>query len=424
MSQSQTHLPKNPRAPYILPVSIAVILCILPLVGVLAPRLLGFLPAAMGLLSLPVFRIITGHWPALSKFYLITAIATVSLAALSSLWAFDSAFALERSGKIALVLFGGAALFTLMHTSEICWPRWLGWVFPLCFLGSALLALSELITHGLIHYSWRSSDVPLMSTNVSITNRAVVLLCLLCPPTLMLLSRAGLLVRTKNMLFTLIVIAMIGILALTDSQSAHLAVLTTAFFWFGFPLARPKVWIVLGALIITGILSSPWLAQILYNTLASHMKGISWFAQAYAADRLEIWDFVARKALESPFYGFGIEATRHVEHFDTPMLYTPLDHVLHPHNAVLQIWIEFGALGALGLSIFVAAMMQILYQATQLCADKTAARLPLSIFMAALVVSCTAYGFWQGWWLGLLTLLSALCVHIIKPHDTIDAVPQ
>ena len=134
-----------------------------------------------------------------------------------------------------------------------------------------------------------------------------------------------------------------------------------------------------------------------------------WFQNSYSANRLEIWDFVARYALENPLYGFGIEATKAVEDFDTRMLYHEDTTVLHPHNFALQFWIEFGVIGAL----FISAVIYYLFQiASYLKAP--AGKLALASILAYMSVAATGYGFWQGWYMGLMIVMAAYCVILNK----------
>jgi O-antigen ligase len=139
--------------------------------------------------------------------------------------------------------------------------------------------------------------------------------------------------------------------------------------------------------------------------LASQVEKTPWLSSGYAAPRMEIWDMVARKALEQPFFGFGLDATRDIPHFETQNLYNPMDHVLHPHNFVLQIWIEFGALGVALISAFFAVVLKTISEQPE-----SHQRWLLSLFMAMTAVAATSYGLWQAWWLGLMMTLALLCV--------------
>ena len=382
------------------------LLCALPPVAALAPRVLGTAPAVIGLLMVLAAGFIGGLWPKINRLYLVTAIGVTALATLSSLWSLDPEFAIERSWKTALILLGGLFLFAAVQSENLKLPQFFLAAFPLAVLAAGALCLFELLSNGLIYYSWRGMEQPIDNHNLSMVNRAVVTFIMLLPLACVFLQSAGLEDRTKKIIKTAFIIIALCVLFLTHSQTAHLAVLVFLIFWFGFPVSRPKAWTALAIIISAGILIMPWAVQFLYNALAEHVHTLPWLSDAYAANRLEIWDFIARKALENPLYGFGIEATRHIEHFETAKLYTPHDHVLHPHNAVMQIWIEFGALGAILLCAFITAILKALSML-----EHEHARLALSLFAAVLAVSCISYGLWQGWWLGLFILIAALSAY-------------
>lgn len=413
MSHSQAISAKNPDALKMIAAIIAVSICVMPMLGALAPRALGFAPAIIGLSGLSALRLVSGAAMNLNRPYFITILITVGLAGLSGFWSLDPDFAFERSGKIAFVLAGGLALFTILSNPHQIWPRWMFWLFPLVYMLAGLTIIGEFFSHGLIHHALRATDVT-DNKNFSFLNRAIVTLSLLGLPAILCLAGAPLSRKLKLASMIGLCAVMVIILIRTDSQSAQLAALVTALFWYAFPYKSSKAWIILGGVILSGILASPWLVQWLYKVLAAGLHDMPWFSSAYAADRLEIWDFVARKALENPLFGFGIEATRHTGHFDTQMLYTPNDHVLHPHNAILQIWIEFGLLGVLGLCAFMCVLLHIFYKMAMRSQNQQTVRLPLTMLMAVLSVSCSAYGFWQGWWLGLLTVLAAFCACIVS----------
>jgi len=395
---------KSDRSLLLFTGAITFLLCLLVPVSMLAPRILGTGPAVLGIILLGgVFLIKKAELQGkANNFFLIIALCIPALAACSAFWSLDSGFALERSGKIAAMLLGGYALFIGLKSVG---ANTLSKMLPIALTLSAAICLGELLSEGWLYHTWRGEDPSISQGNVSMMNRAVVFLTLMTPLGLYALSQSAWPENTKKSMAAFLILLMTAVAVFTDSQSCHMAIVVMAVFWLAFPVQRPKIWMILSALICMGILAMPWIVQFLYNSLAMYMREAHWLAEAYAADRLEIWDFVARKALEQPFYGFGIEATRHIEHFDTAKLYTPHDHVLHPHNAVLQIWIEFGLAGALALCALITTM---LYKLSKI-EDVDAKKLCLAVFMAICAVGCTAYGVWQSWWLGSITLIVAIC---------------
>jgi O-antigen ligase len=223
---------------------------------------------------------------------------------------------------------------------------------------------------------------------------------------------------SKGLIFVLALIS-IAILLKTQSQSAQLAVLGGVAAFLFFPYRVKSAWTVLAVLITGVMLVLPFVAQAAFQHLAFALHDMSWFSKGYAADRLEIWDYVSRRALERPLYGFGIEATRAITDFDTQQLYSPTKGVLHPHNFTLQLWIEFGLPGVLLAGGFIGFILNGIGTL-----PRSVARVALATFIAALCVASTGYGLWQGWWLGSFAALAAFAVIAGKMGTTkVEAEP-
>ena len=166
---------------------------------------------------------------------------------------------------------------------------------------------------------------------------------------------------------------------------------------------------------ILGIMGAPWIAQYLFDVLPPLLNNNPVFQDSYAADRLEIWSFVTNRMCDHPIIGHGIEATRAIKDFESQKLYHADTHVLHPHNFIIQIWFEFGVLGALALSGFFGGLFYILSTSSQ-----SLQKLGLPVLMACVSVSATGYGFWQSWWLGTLFFVMSLCIIV---HKTLSHAP-
>jgi exopolysaccharide production protein ExoQ len=76
---------------------------------------------------------------------------------------------------------------------------------------------------------------------------------------------------------------------------------------------------------------------------------------------------------------------------------------LHPHNAVLQIWLELGLVGAA-----VAAAMLCLVAAKVIAVGgpgrEAQGHLLRGAFFTAVAVMSVSFGIWQSWWLCTLCL--------------------
>jgi len=121
--------------------------------------------------------------------------------------------------------------------------------------------------------------------------------------------------------------------------------------------------------------------------------------------RAEIWFFVAERIAERPVLGWGLNAARSMPG-GKDLIQPGVERLpLHPHNGVLQLWLELGGVGAaLGAAIAVLATLH----ATSAARDAATRIAMASALAAALTVIGVGYGLWQGWWMATLWLIAAL----------------
>ena len=72
---------------------------------------------------------------------------------------------------------------------------------------------------------------------------------------------------------------------------------------------------------------------------------------------------------------------------------------LHPHNLVLQMWLELGVPGALLLCVLI---ILILRRLTGPSLGRGMAALACGQFIAGLTVYVMSYGAWQSWWIATM----------------------
>lgn len=133
-----------------------------------------------------------------------------------------------------------------------------------------------------------------------------------------------------------------------------------------------------------------------------------------ALHRFLIWRFASEKIAERPLLGWGMDASRElpggheklVETLSEPII-PPQSQALplHPHNGILQWWVELGIPGVLLCLSIIAGIF--------LWTVSAARSRPLQVAIVAcsvnaLVISVAAYGFWQSWWLSSAWLAGAL----------------
>lgn len=120
--------------------------------------------------------------------------------------------------------------------------------------------------------------------------------------------------------------------------------------------------------------------------------------------RLYIWDYTAKQAYKKPFFGWGFNASRNypVEKKDyVDGGRSPLP--LHPHNNVLQIWLE---LGAVGLALFAAFLFFSLRQISKMDTPPYVMASCAALFSDYFIIGETGFGIWQNWWVcsGILAM--------------------
>lgn len=122
-------------------------------------------------------------------------------------------------------------------------------------------------------------------------------------------------------------------------------------------------------------------------------------------DRLEIWDHAAGEVRNAPWLGHGLGSVKYL-----PLTDEQRDRYrfhkapsTHAHDAALQVWVEFGAVGiAAGLALLGLGGVAISRM------DKAGQATALTTASALLVIGMLSFGLWQETWLGLIGVTVAL----------------
>ncbi|HBR68285.1 MAG TPA: hypothetical protein DEA55_02795 [Rhodospirillaceae bacterium] len=382
----------------------------MPLLAFFSPRLMAYVPGVIGIIGIVGGFFLTRSRPVVPKSALFWVAAIVALAGISALWSRDVGFALEKTMKIALILFPGLLLLSVAMALKPERVKPYLWLLPLGVALAALFNIAELYFdlpfHRLVRGLSVDEEIGRAPANRSIF--CTVAAFFACVPVIYRIPAfAGM---TPKGAFPHIVVAVLAVLvitmlALSEGQSNQLCFILALLSLLLFPYKFKPAWMILAAIFAVLILTAPWTVQIMFKTVAASVTKGSWLAEAYAPNRLEIWDFVARYALQSPIFGYGVEATRLTQDFDTHKIYHPDSMILHPHNFALQLWMEYGAIGAVFGSVFLGDLLRRISRL-----PGQAARVTLPVFLCFLSVAATGYGMWQGWWLGEMMYMLALTV--------------
>ena len=133
-----------------------------------------------------------------------------------------------------------------------------------------------------------------------------------------------------------------------------------------------------------------------------------------ALHRIYIWNFVTGRIADKPLLGWGLDAARRMPGGqDTVTLGEGCPNVtsfvgqklpLHPHNAILQTWLELGAPGiVVGFGALIVTLGRI-YAGRR----RAAAAVLVAASVAGTLVALVSYGVWQEWFLSALMLAAGV----------------
>lgn len=312
----------------------------------------------------------------------------------SALWSPDPLAAAERVGKVFAILICSIAVFHWSRPLGEIRQRRLHDFFMAGFAGGCVfLAIELLFNHPLYRLSkWKPFDEVVLA---SVVNPGCVVLALAYWPFLYLMLKTGRLrqgLAAGAALFILLLTAGSSETALVAFAGGS-AVLTATLYapWLSLVLLGSSLLFVIGAM--------PWMSIYAYQTAGDFLSA---WKEASAGQRLEIWHDLSRHALQNPLYGHGVEASRLLKDIDFTNIHYSRTQAMHPHNNVVQLWLEFGVLGAMwavGFTLFILSRIKKLATPERAFAA--------ALLTASFAVALFGYGLWQSWWLSLAIVSAA-----------------
>jgi O-antigen ligase len=122
--------------------------------------------------------------------------------------------------------------------------------------------------------------------------------------------------------------------------------------------------------------------------------------------RAYIYDFVLKAIWQRPLAGWGVDAVSLLPGAEAviPSLQRNL-LPSHPHNAVLEVWVETGAVGAI---LGAVVLWLILRRIENGAAHRGEAAAAAAAFAAYLVIGLLSFSLWATWWLSLAVITGFL----------------
>jgi O-antigen ligase len=121
---------------------------------------------------------------------------------------------------------------------------------------------------------------------------------------------------------------------------------------------------------------------------------------AAARHRIAIWAFAAQRIDDHPILGWGMNASKMMPGGKDLLVLSPELELgetlpLHPHNALLQVWLELGIAGFGFYCLIVAGTMLR-------AARSSLAPFAIGQTTAILTIANLSYGSWQAWWIAAI----------------------
>lgn len=319
-------------------------------------------------------------------FWALSILVLLIYAGASSLWAVDPEFAADQAIKMILSFVVVVVILRLMPPLD---EDRLRYTAPFGIALAATILIIELATPGILRPY-------IYGGNPAYLNRSMVTVSLLMWPALALTS-GRFATAQKLGLVALVAASVVVSSSLSSVLALAAGLLVMALAFVSTRLAA------IGVVAVTAVafVAMPMTAKLMSDLAVE--TGVDLMVDMSTERRLEIWEAFSRAALERPIFGWGLEASRYFGIRDLPGVDWTIGPVHHPHNPILQIWVELGAIGVMLTGVAMIGMILAI-------GHMPASRRPYAYgaATATLAISTVSHGAWQSWWICLLLLLVAL----------------
>ena len=384
------------------------------------------LPILLGLIAITVYAAVWRRRGAMPPVR-ITALTVflgllIGLVLLSATWSVAPAITLEKSaGTIGIIV--AVVLWMAAHAE---YPEFTESVFAGPLIAGTVLALVLMFIHILTDgafFRWiRQDDLFSLPTfyepiyGIQRLNAAMSALAVFIWP----VSIAAW--RRNRLLAVGIAVATCLVLSSSDASAPQAAILIGAAVAVIVWRLPRVVYVMIGTIVAALVIAAPLVVKALPDPTTATMNYP--FLPSSTVHRLMIWNTATDYITQRPILGFGFETSRtfstEADREETVLMRRPDGEFfrsttepipLHPHNAMLQWWLELGLPGALLGACFLGLMISRL---RDLMPGRAA--LSLGVAVTAMLMMATSYGAWQSWWLSTLALGGLLMAAFVTPR--------
>jgi O-antigen ligase len=388
-------------------------LCAITVFCLALPRALPIIPVLFGIACIPYLKTrINSFKP---DFFFLSVIGFFAYAGMACLWSPDPAYSFSKWAKSVGLIFLGLTLIWASAKSRLTAEhlKKASLLLIPVMLCCALFFLIEYYFHyPVLTYFLKgdNGEIPNGIKNLFLLNRSCVFVVLLSLPVSLIVWRSSLTKQTKYVFLCLLYALLFVLTLVSESQTSFIALLL-----IGVGILYPSWKPVFQKMLITGIAvficAAPLIPPVLYkaaldNNLAQDEQG--WLYKASSIQRLEVWNFMSDKISDAPLFGHGVETARFF-YSDAVMPYMKTNHVMHPHNFALQIWLEFGMAGVVLFLLMLYALCQKIIRN-----DDGIRRYYFAVLISTLGVLSVGYSLWQAWQIGMIMSIVAMSVMATK----------
>lgn len=336
--------------------------------------------------------------------------AFICWASLSSIWSINSSASLGLCANVFMLII---LCFILQNNIKLFDERIKHEIEKTIILGvtiAIILFLIEKFSAGIFSNSFRrifQNNAHNKQFALHMLDRGCALLSVISWSIILILIN-----NSKYLIGSIFYIIIFSLLYISDSAASLLAYACAGVTFILLVLFKEKICFILKALIIIAIISTPFATyHINPYIISTKYENIP----ISSVHRLFIWNFVGHKILESPIIGIGVNGSKYVAIDQNEIVaykginLSPLP--LHPHNNILQISLELGAVGLLLFALLVNKWLNQISAYFNI--NKYFCLTGYACFVNYLVIGMISYNMWQIWWI-CTGLWSYLMLHIIK----------
>ena len=334
-------------------------------------------------------------------------LAAVSWMTISNLTAYEATSDFPKMLEVVGLVFLAVFVFWYVRDVESAIK---GKIIQAVASGALVALVVILISYFVIHAYGPAFKIIERSDKLSVLSPGLIILSIIFIPTVLYFVK-----RKKFILGAVFTIGIFSVSFATSSLASILILLSASaaviVFW--------RVPIVMARMLSVGLVLftvlSPLTMPLLLDRIAVNLNERQMLADGFDPDgnsgsivhRYSIWRFATDMSLQRPFQGWGFHMSRHLPGGDTLIGHGKELMPLHPHNMILQVWVELGIPGIVLLTILVWLLMRRRLPHTNKRLENLAwSGTGLSIFIAGNV----SFGAWQSWWISSIVFCVAVAM--------------